>query len=432
MLSKRNRRILLVVAVVLAYAGLRTTLQHMARMEHASGEPATVEELKAWYPPVPDAENAALVYEKAYSAAVDRQDLTEMLPFFGLAVLPEPGTAMPEGMRAALAGYVGANGACLRLLHEAAALPRSHYPVDFGNMAVLRHYGDARKATRLLAMEAVLEAEQGRGEKAAASLLAGFAVMKSLEGLPCFSAFLNCCSGYIMLRAACERVVSTTVLTEAELSGLAVAVMAADPSYAAGRGLVGARCGAVAYFANPKAYLDQVALVLGTPPLSFFGAATWRAYRWSGLASMDQRHFNKVFLRWKEVREKPLEARISAANALDAEVDALPEWESLITRDLFGEQAVFRLTVTELDALANVRVIGAALAIERFRLAKGSVPDHVEQLVPDFCPRVLADPYTGKPLCCERRESGYCVYSIGKDMRGDGGEKGGIAFTVTR
>lgn len=67
-------------------------------------------------------------------------------------------------------------------------------------------------------------------------------------------------------------------------------------------------------------------------------------------------------------------------------------------------------------ALARNRSLDAFLACERYRLAHGTFPDSLEQIVPQFLPSVPTDPFGGKPLKYRRDGEEIVVYSVGEDM----------------
>jgi hypothetical protein len=62
------------------------------------------------------------------------------------------------------------------------------------------------------------------------------------------------------------------------------------------------------------------------------------------------------------------------------------------------------------------------LAVERYRLSHGVLPDAIDSLVPQYCAAVPEDPHDGKPLWYKRLDRGYMVYSVGEDGRDDGGK----------
>ena len=63
------------------------------------------------------------------------------------------------------------------------------------------------------------------------------------------------------------------------------------------------------------------------------------------------------------------------------------------------------------------------LAIERYRLATGKLPDALSELVPAYLDAVPEDPFDGKDLRYEKLGVDFVVYSIDKDLRDDGGSE---------
>jgi hypothetical protein len=73
---------------------------------------------------------------------------------------------------------------------------------------------------------------------------------------------------------------------------------------------------------------------------------------------------------------------------------------------------------------ARLRTALASLALERWRLAHdGTLPERLDDLVPQFLPSVPADPFDGKPLRFKKLERGYCIYSVGPNRQDDGGKE---------
>jgi hypothetical protein len=80
-----------------------------------------------------------------------------------------------------------------------------------------------------------------------------------------------------------------------------------------------------------------------------------------------------------------------------------------------------------IDAFGRTAVYGdlvsLIVAIERYRLAHGAVPDELTQLVPEFLAELPPDPYADGPYLYLREDSGYAVYSVGPDRIDGKGEK---------
>lgn len=68
------------------------------------------------------------------------------------------------------------------------------------------------------------------------------------------------------------------------------------------------------------------------------------------------------------------------------------------------------------------RQILTAIAVERFRLEKGQIPESLEMLVPTFLDSVPIDIINGQPLKYVRKgEKDYLLYSMGLNGTDDGG-----------
>jgi hypothetical protein len=77
----------------------------------------------------------------------------------------------------------------------------------------------------------------------------------------------------------------------------------------------------------------------------------------------------------------------------------------------------------EANNFAYLRTSITAIAVERFRLAHGRLPENLNELVPQFLSAVPIDPFDGQPLRYHRLAKGYVIYSIGSDDHDDGGRE---------
>ena len=71
------------------------------------------------------------------------------------------------------------------------------------------------------------------------------------------------------------------------------------------------------------------------------------------------------------------------------------------------------------SGIADVRVLLAAVHVERHRRATGSLPNTLETA--GVQGETAVDPFSGKPFRYIREGDGYIVYSLGRDFRDDGG-----------
>ena len=68
------------------------------------------------------------------------------------------------------------------------------------------------------------------------------------------------------------------------------------------------------------------------------------------------------------------------------------------------------------------RCSAVALALERYRQAKGSWPESLNALTPSYLPAIPVDPFDGKPLRYRQYPEGVVVYSIGTDGKDNEGK----------
>jgi hypothetical protein len=69
------------------------------------------------------------------------------------------------------------------------------------------------------------------------------------------------------------------------------------------------------------------------------------------------------------------------------------------------------------------RVVITAIALKRFQLQHGKLPETLDALAPEFFQAVPIDPFAGKPLRYHPNVDGtYLLYSIGEDGKDDGGD----------
>jgi hypothetical protein len=69
----------------------------------------------------------------------------------------------------------------------------------------------------------------------------------------------------------------------------------------------------------------------------------------------------------------------------------------------------------DLRTLAYVRCTMAAIAVERYRLAHGHVPESLAIVARQFPDAIRQDPFTRKPLQYKILDHGFVVYSVGED-----------------
>jgi hypothetical protein len=94
---------------------------------------------------------------------------------------------------------------------------------------------------------------------------------------------------------------------------------------------------------------------------------------------------------------------------------------------LFQRQGYFRWSYVDLtrtaiglfkedaETRAQVAFATTALALERYRLEQGSLPDSLEALTPDYLLAIPNDPFDDAPLRYMLQEDGFILYGVGVD-----------------
>jgi hypothetical protein len=103
----------------------------------------------------------------------------------------------------------------------------------------------------------------------------------------------------------------------------------------------------------------------------------------------------------------------------------------LLRHRLFASELVTSQTSIRRSAFAQCGrdMTLLACAIERHRLARGSIPERLEDLVPDFVDFIPLDVFTGEPPQYRPTGSrGYVLYSVGWNEVDDGGKLAKAGF----
>lgn len=389
------------------------------RAIQATGCPVTVEQLDKWYQwPESGANAATLVLEAAaaYVAPPDSNasDVLQSVAQGRAAGRAEP---LPDSVRVLVAEHLRANAKALGLVREAAAIKDSRYPMDVTAGVAMRlwYLGDVvNKANLLPCWEAILSAEDGDPNGAAQAVLTSLGIARSLAPEPMLLCQANRLTCQKIALMTLERVLSrTTGLSDAQLLALSEAVAGTHEPEGWTRALIGQRCLVIGLY-------EQPGLVEGSPRNSSWRRTVIDVYRRSQLPKDSDIVCLDLMDRLMQVRQLPLEKRMAAAKAAGIAQDARPKSDFIIHEWMPSPVAVVRW---ELIEIARRRTACGALAVERFRLARGFSPQTLDELVPQFLPEVPQDPFDGMPLRYKHLPRGYVIYSVGPDGLDDGGKE---------
>ena len=415
-----NVLLLLLFAGVCAFAIFRLRLKWKlnTRIEaiRTAGYPVTCAELDAWYTIPEDAENAAYTILDAleFLHVWDTTDL-EPLPLVGRADLPPRTEPMTDEMKAQITEYIADNNETLKLIHTAAKIEHSRYPVDYsaGFGALMPHLSEMRKSLFLLNLEAILHAENGQTALSIDSVLSGFGFARSLAKEPSII--------FQLVRVACEsltvssleRLINRIKLTDEQLVRLSRCLSDVECASGLSHAFIGERCMGLDFFTAAETIGPGT--IEGMPPQPILMLC-----RAVGLVDMDAVIYLDLMNDYLEAHRLPYHER---QEAVDAVADTL---ESTSQIHIFVHSlipALSRVTTIELRAIAHLQAARAGLAIQRYRRVAGALPDTLSDLVPDYIDAVPIDPFDGNELRYGKREAGFIIYSVGEDLSDDGGKE---------
>ena len=117
-----------------------------------SGYPASLGELDAWYAHVPDSQNAAVILTKAFAEPAFANNSSTMTVIADNTRVPTRGHLLDEETKAELTALLATNQSVLDLLHSAAGLTNSRYPIDLmqGFQTLMPHLAKIKAAIQLL------------------------------------------------------------------------------------------------------------------------------------------------------------------------------------------------------------------------------------------------------------------------------------------
>ena len=425
---RKRRRVTLfrVIMVLLLIAGcafaiyrlrLRSKLNVRIEAIRAAGYPATYTELDKWYAIPDDAENAAYTIEEAFSFYKEWGKKRSKSLLLSRADLPARTEPLAEETKTLIAQYIADNSETLDLFHEAAEIENCRYRMDLSGGFYMRTPTmiEIRGGVLLLRLEGILHAENGDGRSAIRSAISVFGMARSLAREPITSSQLSRASYQSVAIWAVEQIINRIELTDEQLVELIESVRESERISDISCALVGERCTGISFFRAPKSVSPDVPG--GGGPLRRYILALYKAL---GLADADAVIYLDLMDEYLKAAQLPPHERQEAVKAVDARLLSTSQAHILLHEIM---PVLSRIITLETRAIARLRIAGVALAIQRYRLAAGALPEKLADIVPAYLDAVPKDPFDGNDLRYKKLDPGFVVYSIGEDLSDDGGRE---------
>jgi hypothetical protein len=388
-----------------------------------AGLPIGGKQLNAYYPDVPIGSNAALMMDRAF------KQLTRPIPrdqaLLDHIDLLRNGILTDEDWRA-MENWLSLNTNVIATVDEALKIPQCRYFVDYsmGYNSPVPHLRAIKKISMLSQFQArlMIQREQWQDAIVAAARIPRLA--RTLENEPSISAqdtrIIVMCSGCGEL----QYYLGTHQPDESALS-LFEGAFEYNETNAVLRGVVGDRAMLLPYFRLGLKDYGYLGMILNTqsspspqvaqmgPPTSFLSA--------TGLLERDLLSYLKTLDSVLQICQLPPPQWCEAGKLLRKYRDTvggrlvIPRVVLLSTDFAYIDKVV--------DCIAQVRMARAAIAVERYRLSSGKLPDSLAILVPQFLSSLPVDPFDGQPLRFKRMVKGYVIYSVGPDGVDNGGKE---------
>jgi hypothetical protein len=327
----------------------------------------------------------------------------------------------PEDL-AVLARYVQKDQRALDLLRDATSRPAAVFDVDWdqGLETLLPHYAKLRLVSRFVAAAAVVAAHQGNQAEALDRVRMGFVVARHTSGDPALIGQFVANSADSIMRRAAEYVLAQGPVPEEAARRLAEELQRVDYPQRYVVAMQTERVLGLDAFSRAKRGQDVQALVGDEGP-----GGSWLEglYVWAypGLLRPVLYADELQYLRYMDELERrgslPLRGRATARTPEDGRPLA-PHW-AIITRLVVPP--VSRADLRLESALAQRRLLQTALGLQVYRQRYGRYPSALAEL------RAMGwvvptDNFTGQDFLYRRRGAGYLLYSVGPNLKDDGGQ----------
>jgi hypothetical protein len=392
-----------------------------------NGYPASLRELDDWYTHFPESQNAAVILTKAFAQPGLADSSSTMTVIGDKTWFPARGHLLEAEAKAELTAVLATNQALLDLLHSATGLTNSRYPIDLnqGFIVLLPHLTKVKGSIQLLATEALLDASNGDTQKALATLRAAGTVADSLAKEPILISQLVRIAGWAIISKRCEFILNGATLSDDQLAELQALFRNAERSDTMARGLGGERATGLVVFLGSRYQGNIFGSANSAPTLKdrMLTSLYYGLLKSTGILHKDKTFYLDVMATNMAAAEAPFPQRLTLAQRASSAVLSPPSRMLIFSRMLLP--ALGRAIQRDGEHAAHIRTTQTAIAIERFRRAhNNNLPADLNELVPTYLPSVLLDPFDGQPLRFKRLATGYVVYSIGTDLRDDGGIEG--------
>ncbi len=388
-----------------------------AQAEHL---PLTPNDLRR-NPPVPDADNAALIYQQMYRSFRTKSKQVSALEKDALNITSL--TATPNE----IAANLGAARELIRLtqlefvlMEQAAQKPDCDFkrPWEQGAALLLPEYADMRKMTRLLVIKAELLDKDGKPLEALKQIEMGGALVRHLGKEPILIGMLV----QIAVESILDREWHRLVNRHAGDAAFLARATEVDRAFGELPSLKNSLRGEVWFGISAIESMKN-----GTYKEENYGLSDEEKAKMPKLnPKMASLYEKNHLIHWRKVFKMLDAAGNDTAKASRFLVQDEEDIKAAVKADPQGQAMNAMLTpvfsqtgkkVVQIDAMRRMRVLKIELL--KYRAAHGAFPKDLSA----FNAKTATDPFAGKPFIYRVEGKGYILYSVGENGVDDGGQR---------
>jgi len=288
---------------------------------------------------------------------------------------------LAEATVEAISMFLAENEKCLGLLRKAGSIEHCRYGVEWSYAGPkLPRLMELRQCAEMLELAVVFHTHRGDDKAAAAFIKDGLRLADSLEVEPLLINHLVRVSCTTLVIRGLELSLNETSFADEQLRDLSAAILKTAGSINLAEALVTEQCYMLDNFSSPAGQVGVSGSRLLRLPI----------VHKTGLIDMLNYMANCI-----EAAELPGTQRTARFREIDEEIQELSFLHALIKA---VAPSLARIAERDLEAAARLKLAEMALAVERYRLAKGGLPGRLEELVGEYLEGVPVDPFDGEAI----------------------------------
>ena len=379
----------------------------------ANGDPVACAELAG--KPIPDAENGAIIYEKAFKKiSIINKPIYEGTYYFDIISTKHRND--PKAWERARKAVMEHRDV-FTLIEKAAAMPQCRFKISWkdGAYTLLPHFVKLRELTRLLAVKAIIDAKDGRTDQALSSINLIFSLRDSIKDEPILFAELTRVAILSIANNVLQYVANHSQINNSQAQILISKISHINLLQELIAAIKGDRTVVIDVFErikNQDAKIFYYSQRTDSGPSSLISRLEVTSYLGRPLLYLDE--INSI----KKMNDLNIGILSPSRNGLIS----CKETKSFLIYSLALEPSFVyarrRIDTSQTELTGSQLLLALRAYNNQYRL----YPETLAELKNKTSFKITSeDPFSGKDFIYKRQGSGFVLYSIGEDLKDDGG-----------